>query len=171
MRHSGMKTREHERNALYLAGQAVVAILEGLTVVDASISADDEAAYVEVSEPVLPETGALNGQNRKAAVSIIRALLAGIAADSKCSAVDLMDPGFLGEDAVIRAAAMMRRITSDPARVLPGIWRDVTKVVSAPRTWAAITAVAELLLREGTASGPAIAQVMDGAMSFALPSL
>lgn len=161
------KTREYERNALYLAGQAVVARLEGLTVVGASISSDDEAAYVEVSEPVLPETGALRGRNRKAATSIIRALLAGIAADGKCSTLDLMDPEFLGEDALIRATAMMRRITSNPARVLPGIWRGVTNAVSAPRTWAAITAVAELLLREGTASGPAIARVMDGAMSFA----
>jgi hypothetical protein len=62
-----MKTREHERNALYL---------EGLAVAVASISGDDEAAYVEVSEPLLPETGALRGRNRKATESIIRALLA-----------------------------------------------------------------------------------------------
>lgn len=161
-------TREHERNAFYLAGQAVVAMLEGLTVLSASI-ADDDEAYIHVREPVLPETGALSGRDRKAATSIIRALLAGIAADGMCSTLDLMDPEFIGVDAVIRATAMMRRITPDPARALPGIWRDVTNVVSAPRTWAAITSVVELLLQETTVSGRAIAHAMDGAMSFELP--
>jgi hypothetical protein len=157
--------QQDNRSAYFIAGQAVVALLEGLTVVSASISGDDDAAYIDITEPVLPGAGALGGGNRKAAESIIRALLAGIAADGKSGAkLDLMDPEFLGEDAVKRATALMRRMTSNPARVLPGVWRGVTEVVSSPRTWAAITAVAEILLRERTVSGRKIAHVIDGAM-------
>jgi hypothetical protein len=166
MQQSAAKTQEDERAALYVAGQAVIALTEGLTVVGASIAGDGNAPYwIDVTEPELPETGALGGRHRKTAESIVRALLAGIAADGRSSTLDLTDPEFLGEDAVIRAAALMRRITSKPARVLPRIWREVADAVSEPRTSAAITAVAELLLQETTVSGRTIACVMDRAMS------
>jgi hypothetical protein len=83
MRQSGIQ--QDKGSAHLVAGQAVVAMREGLTVVGASIAGDD--AYIDITEPVLPETGR----------------------------------------------------------------------------------VAELLQRESTVSGRAIAYVMDGAMSCALP--
>lgn len=166
------RTREDARAAFYIAGQAVIAMIEGLTVTGATICGeDDEPAWINVEHYALPETGGLGGSNRKEAESIIRASLAGIAAEDKDgygkprAVLNIKDPESMRDDAVFRAAGLARRITSRAGVVLPVLWREVAATVSAPRTWAGVTAVAELLLRDGTANGKAIARAADDAMS------
>jgi hypothetical protein len=165
----------HTRQAAYFqAGQAVVASLEGISIVQLSIVAEGDAeAWIDVIEPNLPDKGQLRDhQNRAACESLIRALLAGPAAQERYSfgacadQLDLLDDAISEQPCIWRAVDLAGRIQSR-VPIPPPIWREVCKNFERPEIWAAVQAVGDALFDCGELAGCEVTEIAQHAMRMA----
>jgi len=170
-------TSHKERDAFYQAGHAVVAVLESLGVIQVSIREEEGASsWIDVSYPNFAQSR-LNRSvmARREAKSVIRALLAGPAAQERydfgtpvphCSPpdFDLLAPRMMDHEAVWRAIALAGKISSDSPTLIRSLWRQVSRLIHKREVWSAIDAVASALLLNGELTGQEVCDVGNHAM-------
>jgi hypothetical protein len=163
--------RPLERAAFFIAGQAVVALSRELGIRCAHLTKEGAGAWIDVEEPVLPRKTFLYGSDAFNARRIIRALLAGPAAETAdsfgrcCASFDFSNSGNLAAPCVWRAISLAGQISDGRRAVLPGLWQEVQEFLFVDENWAAVTAVAESLIRDGELSGTEIAEIANTAIS------
>jgi hypothetical protein len=165
-------TAEEWRTAYFVAGQAMIALLEHLPIACASTNAHDNvSAWIDVDEPILPLSGPLQGVDREWACRIVRALLAGPAAQAAYSFGNHPVPfDFRHEEeshasTVWHAVSLAGRIDGNRPPLIPRLWREVQDALFRPEIWAAVTTVAEALIREGELAGCEIVEIAKNAIS------
>jgi len=166
-------SRNLERAAFFIAGQAFVARSESFCVTRAVVVNDGREAWIDVEHPKLPAIGPLRGGDAINARSIIHASLAGLAAQDAwgfgrycrrftfCNKTDFTTP------AIWRAISLAGRIDTDGPPVLPPLWQEVQECLFTDQNWAAVTAVAETLIRDGELIGAEIGEIVKAAISRA----
>jgi hypothetical protein len=160
-----------ERLAAYIAGQAVIAVIEGLIVSTACVArTSDGRGIVDIEGPAQIAFGACRSKNRRVADAIIRAMVAGFAAETRISsgqavAGDHRKPEEIRREAVFRAMGTDRNVPCDAARLFPRYWKEVSERVSTPPVWAAIMAVENFLLQGHSLSHGLIAAMVNRAIS------
>jgi len=162
-------TRNLERAAFFIAGQAFVARSEGFGVTRAVVVNDGREAWIDVDHPRLSADGPLRGYDTINAHKIIRASLAGLAAQDAwgfgrcCRRFIFCDKTDFAEAAIWRAISLAGRIDAGPP-VLPPLWQEVQEYLFTDEHWAAVSAVAETLIRDGELSGTEIAEIANTAI-------
>jgi hypothetical protein len=160
-----------ERDAYYQAGHAVIALRESLEVVQVSIQ-DTACSWIDVAYPNLSQSRLNRSETaRSAAKSVIRALLAGPAAQSRYSFgtlppdeplpdFDLADQEMREQEAVWHAIALAGRISRDSPSLIRSLWRQVYRLIHGDEVWPAIEAVAKSLLLNGELAGCEIRDIV-----------
>jgi hypothetical protein len=160
----------NERDAYYQAGHAVVALVESLDVVRIFIE-DDGSSWIDVQYPVLSRSRLnVSAQARSNARAVIRALLAGPAAQSRysfgtCPAdhpssdFDLAKSGMMEHEAVWRAISLAGMISSDGPMLIRSMWRRVDRLIQGDEVWPSIEAVAKSLLITGDLTGSEVREI------------
>jgi hypothetical protein len=164
-----------KRDAYYQAGHAVIAVRESLEVVQVSIQ-DTAASWIDVNHPNLSQS-CLNSSEtaRSAATSVIRALLAGPAAQSRYSFgtfptdsplpdFNLADREMLEQEAVWRAISLAGKISKNSPSIIRSLWRETSGLIQGERVWPAIDAVANMLLITGELAGCEVHDIARHAM-------
>jgi hypothetical protein len=165
MNYDWLKTADCKVRAAYCqAGHAVIALQEALEVVRIFIE-DDGSSWIEVQYPDLSQSRLSRSVHaRSDSKAVIRALLAGPAAQLRHS-FGSCDPGYplpdfgLGashmveSEAVWWAISLAARISKDSPSFIRSSWRGVNQLVHRDNTWAAIRAVANALLINGELAG------------------
>lgn len=164
-----------ERDAYYLAGQAVIALQESLEVAQISIQ-DPGFSWIDVIHPDLSRSRLSRSETtRSDAKSVIRALLAGPAAQSRYSfgtlppddplpEFDLADAEMLEQEAVWHAIALAGKISEDSPSLIRSLWREVNGLIQRDEIWSAIDAVANTLLITGELAGCEVHDIVRYAM-------
>ena len=150
-----------ERNAFYEAGCAVIAWLDGLEIERVSINHEsDAAAWIDIREPALPSYGRpISRDERLAALSVIRGLIAGPAAMQRYSfgqtsaEFDLSNPLTNADPLIWRAIDLAGQIPGRLSSIVPELWQEVAVTMAKPDVWAAVEAVAQALLRDRELAG------------------
>ncbi len=157
-------SRSRERDAYYQAGHAVIAILESLDVVRLFME-DDGSSWIDVRYPDLGRPRLSRSvRARSDAKSVIRALLAGPAAQMRysfgtCNAGHALPDFDLGacymvdSEAVWRAISIAGGISKDSPSLISSQWRRASREIQRSETWVAIGAVANALLINGELAG------------------
>jgi hypothetical protein len=161
-----------ERNAFYEAGHAVIAWLEGLEIERVSINREgDAASWIDIREPVLPSSGrSISRGERSSALSVIRGLIAGLAAMQRYSfggtaaEFDLSNPRTNADPLIWRAIDLAGQIPGGQCAIVPELWREVAATLAKPEVWAAVEAVAQALVRERKLAGCEVEDVARYAM-------
>jgi len=161
---------EAERAAFFIAGQAVNAWHEGLTVERISFFPESDEVWVDVNEPAFPSADEpWRAGDYRNAKSVIRALLAGPAAQEYYSFGGCSDDLASGRDAFTADRVVWRALDlagQMPARgpVLPQLWREVRNFVESEEGRAAICVVAQMLLEYGELTGSEVSDFARHAM-------
>jgi hypothetical protein len=143
-------TIEPSGATFFVAGQAVGACLEGLEIERLGQFAEDDEVWIDVIEPELPAGPIRDHSDCAAAKSLIRALLAGPAAQQRYSFGAASGRNPLGSDAVAnedcvwRAIDLAGRLKSEGA-VMEPLWGDVCALIARADVWTAIMRVAASL--------------------------
>jgi hypothetical protein len=152
------------RDAYYQAGHAVIALRESLEVIQVSIQ-DTNCCWIDVTYPDLNQLRLSTSETaRSGAKSVIRALLAGPAAQSRYSFgtlppddplpdFDLADREMLEHEAVWHAIALAGRISRDSPSLIRSLWRQVYRLIHGDEVWTAVEVVAQSLLLNGELAG------------------
>jgi hypothetical protein len=112
---------------------------------------------------------------RSRAKAIIRALLAGPAAEARYSfgiypldpsavKFNLADPFVIEEPAVWRAIALAGKIVEDGPALIDALWREVNVLIQGDTIWPAIDAVAGSLLINGELAGSEVCEIARHAL-------
>jgi hypothetical protein len=153
-----------ERDAFYQAGHAVIALQEALEVVRIFIE-DDGSSWIEVQYPDLSQSRLSRSvRARSDARAVIRALLAGPAAQLRYSFgtsgpdhplpdFNLANRDMLEHDAIWQAISLAIKISGDSRSLIRSSWRRVNRLVHGNRMWPAMEAVANALLLNGELAG------------------
>jgi hypothetical protein len=165
--------------AYFEAGQAVVAWLEGLQIVQVSLGEEGSAtSWVEVREPDLSEKSLRSSRKaRAAAKAVVRGLLAGPAAQRKYSfgtclaEFNIANRDLVHQETAWRAISIAGSIDHADSPLIPGLWKDVVGKIKRPRVWAAIETVAAALLRDRELAGCEVEQFARYAMMNSRDSL
>lgn len=147
-----MITPTAEREAFFRAGQVVVAFREGFRVCGVYVAPDGRSSWIEVDEPILPAHGALIApEHRQGARSLIRALLAGPAAQERysfglCGDTMLSCRELLSDQSAWRAMGLANRLhsTSNEAEIA---WRGVAAMFNSKSVWDYLSGIAKTLSR------------------------
>ena len=160
-----------EQNAYFEAGHAVVAFLEGLEVVRLCMEPEGNiSCWIEIREPNLSRWRlSSSSRAREEAKSIIRALLAGPAAQSRYSfgscamEFNLLDRYLLAEEAVWRAIAIAGKFVDDGPALIHTLWAEVANMIQDNGNWAGIDSVAETLLSSRELAGCEVREIVQKA--------
>jgi hypothetical protein len=163
-----------KRNAYFEAGHAVIAWSESLEIDRVSIEPDGDApSWIDIKEPDLREVRLRSSAQAQAlAKSVIRALLAGPAAQSRYSfgwctpEFNIGDRHLIDQETAWRAISIAGLIKSKGA-LIPVLWREVTTIIQQPEVWAAVEAVAAALLLNGELAGCEVDEIARHAMATA----
>jgi len=170
-------TSHKERDAYYQAGHAVIALRESLEVVRVSIQNEDDASsWIDVTYPNLSQSRLTRSVTaRSDAKSVIRALLAGPAAQSRYSFgapsahialpdFNLADPELLEAEPIWYAIALATKISNDSPSLIHSLWKRVTRLIRGDEVWTAIEAVAKALLINGELAGCEVCDIANHAL-------
>jgi hypothetical protein len=173
-------TSHKERDAYYQAGHAVFALREPLEVIRVSIQKEDDASsWIDVTYPNLSQSRLNRSATaRSDAKSVIRALLAGPAAQSRYSFgtppahialpdFNLADPELLEAEPIWYAIALATKISNDSPSLIRALWKRVAHLIQGDEVWAAIEAVAKALLINGELAGCEVRDIARHAVSNA----
>jgi hypothetical protein len=164
-----------KRDAYYQAGHAVIALRESLEVVRVSIQ-DTACSWVDVIHSNLSQSRLDKSETtRSVAKSVIRALLAGPAAQIRYSFgtlpqdiplpdFNLADREMLEQEAVWRAIALTGRISKNSPPLLRSLWRETNSLIQGDKIWPAIDAVANMLQLNGELAGCEISDIAHHAL-------
>ncbi len=155
------------RDAYFEAGHAVVAFLEGLEIVQLSIESDGGiSGWIEIREPSLSRSHLRSSrQAREEAKSIVRALLAGSAAQVRYSfgphpmEFNLSNEHLLCQETVWRAISIAGKFADDGPALIHTLWTEVTILIQDFANWAAVDAVAMTLLSSRELAGCEVCEI------------
>lgn len=158
--------------AFFEAGHAIGACLEGISIERQYFYPEDEEVWTDVAEPILRPGPIWKHTDRATAKSLIRALLAGPAAQDRFSfghaGSDLLGcrNNVFGENVVWRAIDLAGQIKTNVPQLAP-LWRQVSERMNQDDVWLAVTRVADSLFACRELAGCEIEEIVR----YALPNL
>lgn len=164
---------ETSHTSIFVAGQAVVACIEGMEIERVHHCSEEDDVSIDVVEPELPDGHIWNHRDRAAAKSMIRALLAGPAAQERysfgavCGGELLRDDDTTGQACVWRAIGLAGRIESSVAVIEP-LWLEVGALISRPDVWDAVERVAASLAASEELVGCELEEIVRSAIPDAM---
>jgi hypothetical protein len=172
MNQNWLYPRAERRDTYFTAGHAVIAVLGALEVVRLSMEWESDASsWMEIQEPILNKARLRSSSKaREEAKSIIRALLAGPAAQIRYSfgyqpmEFNLSNRFLIDQETIWRAISLAAKVAKDSPVLIHNLWNEVMDVLGSAENWAAVDAVATALLSNGELAGCEVYEITRHAM-------